>query len=294
MKKIAFLSCGLLRTFEHCFQTWNVFDSCDIFVYTWETTSRVFTDHPCIPNFFALEEAKKNKYITNYEVLLDDSRLHSQIKNAYLWNYASKHLSWDYDYVLISRPDITLYKKHNNIIYPKKGEISLLWYNHEKMMAQDTVLFMRRDDFVKFAEFYDDIKDGPYEIHYNLYKFIKNNFTITDDLNVIDATVNRPITNTIGNTESSFRYIIQQDVMCHEYLSKFENAAVASGNKRTAILLVTDREDTLNHRHLISQRHQLIYPFFFESKTEEMARDKCSTYEKVTGFNFDEILVEIL
>lgn len=193
--RVALVACGCLRTFSHCYPSWNVFQNQHNYVHTWETDwiracklikERDDAPLPSITKIYDLVNAKNTNHIIDYEIFKDFSLKQSD-KSPFLWSMLENYISYDYDYVCITRPDLALQKVDEHIIeknyrLPEENEIQTIHVDHNQGISADYIFFMRRSTYSKFSEIYNYVKhskDGS--IHHSVYQFCKqHDIKLTD------------------------------------------------------------------------------------------------------------------
>jgi hypothetical protein len=186
--RVAFVACGCLRQFSNCYKSWNIFDEQHNYVLTWDTDYKKTLKgtnqfNPIKVKEYELIDAKRDGYIVDYQIFIEPTDWNYIIKSPFLWAQLSDYISYDYDYVLITRPDIYLGKYELEYIKshyrpPNKNEVQTMNVNHELESVSDSIFFMRRDTYDEFSNFYEYlVKNGnkPRHIHQHLYDFFKSN-----------------------------------------------------------------------------------------------------------------------
>lgn len=213
ISRVAFVACGGLRNFSESYKTWNVFDSQDNYVFTWNYEYEKSCEPPTeqtykislyyeqykakyLTNTYDLSEAKKNGYIVDYRIYEEIPTMDYKAKNPFLWSCLETYLSYDYDYVLITRPDMWLQKRNPSFVnqkysLPKENEVQTMTVKHDDKFLSDHIFFMTRSTFEKFSKIYN--YKNFHMIHHCIYQYLQNQgLQVTDMLqNYLDLHFNR-------------------------------------------------------------------------------------------------------
>jgi hypothetical protein len=300
MNKVAFIACGLLREFSSCYPSWNIFDSQDNYVFTWDLDYKKSCLEKPIPSITKIEdliEAKDKKIILDYQVYKDNGNINPTLKSPFLWSYVEDNISYDYDYVLLTRPDMYFYKRRfPTLIHPGENEIQVFCIDGPLM--GDYVFFMRRSTYSVFVKYFSDYitkNEHMHMIHHQLTDFFDKhkNFIINDNLKkFFMCDIRRPsvILSAIG--EESFMCNLSEEFkISFDRCRPPERIGVPY---EIALLLINPTILTPKERDLAL--HKLNTPIInyshkiFEAESLEIGLDKIKTYTYLTGRTFKDIL----
>lgn len=316
--KVALVACGGLRQFSKCYHTWNIFPQQHNYVLTWDidymTVPYGHFFHPTVTKTHDLINAKAEGHIKDYEIFIESPNLKQRprFKNLFLWSQIEPYISYDYDYVLITRPDTMFYKNTTDRFrLPVENEIHVTWINEENLSVSDGEFFMSRSTLKKFAEIYqysvemeppseeeNNINrqfycaEGPHT-HMLLYNFCKDkNIKLTKMMNEYTDSVLYRIGLKINDTPTihdlrneMFReFTIQQKHGANNYLPKailIISNKFLSGNDRKLIIenVVDPKEKELLNKYM-----------YFESYDSKIGVKKIKDFEKDYNIKFSEIL----
>jgi hypothetical protein len=307
-KRVAFIACGLLREFSSCYPSWNIFDSQDNYVFTWdldykktgidtrlELSSNVKTQE--------LYKAKKEKGIINYEIYKDENKLLYNHKNSFLWSYVEDRISYDYDYVLLTRPDMFIkVLDGHSFSFPKENEIQTNHLNLEARMVSDTIFFMRRTTYALFAKkiFTFISSYGPGSIHHILTDFFNKNaeFIVNNNLQKsLFCEIYRPSLVNQSYTPALFPYHIVETTKL--YWDKFHRPDQHVHYDFAIVLLnntIATPDERFNFLNSIQNQLNKHYNFnfnykIFESSSKELGIDKVLKYTEISDKKINKIVV---
>lgn len=306
--RVAFVATGGLRTFAECYSTWNIFTGQHNYVFTWDvdyhTTPYGPNPLPTLTKYHDLVKAKERKCIKDYEVFIepDEFKKRKAFKTLYLWSKLESYLSYDYDYVYISRPDCAFPNSlESEYPRPEDNEIYVDWFSDNTKSVSDIDFFMTRTTLQKFSKLYQwseylepvepnlFAQHGPHS-HLVIYKFLKENGIKLYNMDrYLSAQIFRePLKITPNPMMMDFR-----NEIFREYT--LQNKHDTNKQNSKAILLVSERilsgieRDALT-KHL-ENREGLDNYMFFESYSEEFGMKKISNFSKTYNINFCQIMV---
>jgi len=314
--RVAFVACGGLREFSRCYHTWNVFPEQHNFVFTWDTDyTTILLNHVQYPTQTKTDElikAKREGYIKDYEVFVETSQFSAEdgiatpgsFKNLFLWSILDTYISYDYDYIFISRPDMVLFKQYTEgYKLPQENEIQVSWVDEERLSASDGDFFMTRSTYKKFSEIYQYsvtnrlIKPDMYthvgvHVHLLIYQFCKDmgiNLVLTEGRGLVEGVIRRPdlrikkdISVAEGHQSIQKNFILQNKYNLNEIVRK-------------AILFVsTDFSNEERIRELKMQYSNTNEYMCFESSSESIGLQKIKGFERNYNTKFSDITTFIL
>jgi hypothetical protein len=306
--RVAFVACGTLRNFSECYNTWNIFKQQHNYVFTWDTDyaktcNRTEIEIPALAKIEDLRDAKKQNHIIDYNIFKEPTSLAPVRKSPYLWSILDNYISYDYDYIFITRPDMWLQRipvLNTNYVLPKENEVQMMHVDHINRMTSDTIFLMTRTTYKRFSNIFTFLttEDGS-TIHHDLYKFFSfEGLKITDTLKFyINPLFYR--TQSIINKNNELQ-VIEEDVRCRDLFNKntIFNNTTPNNIVAIAILLIspiflTDEYKKINYHAAIKKyidlHGQKNYNWrIFEASTVEMGKKKIEEYQKISGITISD------
>jgi hypothetical protein len=309
--RVAFVACGTLRNFKECHHTWNIFKEQDNYVFTWDTDyvktcNRDSYQLPTVTKIENLIEATKQNKILDYYVF--NESFTQVTKSPYLWSILDDYISYDYDYIFITRPDIWINQNNYSVCKenykpPKDNEIQLMHVDHINRMTSDEMLFMKMTTYKKFSKIFSFIKDCDDigSIHHLLYKFFSfEGIKISDHLKFcIHPILYR--TQSLINKNTIYQ-VREEDIRCRDKFNQGmerQNSIKNSNIKTIGIVLVSSTILSPERKKLYSElavekyskshNHKNYCWRFFEAATPELGVEKINTYKKLYDIDISDI-----
>lgn len=320
LTRVAFVACGSLRTFSNCYKSWNMFKEQHNYVFTWDTDyikpsvntaghSNISIETiPSLTKVEDLIEAKKQNAIIDYTVFKEPVGIKATEKSPFLWSILDNYISYDYDYILITRPDLFTQLNSNeqikNYTPPTDNEVHVTFIDHKETMMSDDIFFMKRTTYKKFSEVFSylysmrSVNVNPGSIHHILYKFFEeNNISITDMIGThISSTFCRAHT-TINQTSEI--QILQENFRMMDTFTYTKVPNVAIILIVTSTILTNKDKEIFYNLGIKRQRNKHGDGNYgrrlFESSTLELGLEKIEHYKKVYNVEiFDIEVVDVM
>jgi len=303
--RVALVACGGLREFSNCYKSWNLFENQHNYVFTWDTDYLTApytqaTQYPIKTKIHDLIDAKNSNYIKDYEVFIESEELKGDFrkKNLFLWSQLDSYLSYDYDYVLITRPDVKFLKSmYDNIIYspPKENEVHVYHVNDANKFVSDCEFFMTRSTYKIFSEIYNfsieyTIGERCTHTHLILYEFLKEKqLKVMEKFpDLATSLIFRPSAKHIEHaTELDLRNAIEMGFI-------IQDKHATSVLVESAVLIVSDKFLSGEVRRTLvenlDQVNKLSKYVFFESNSESVGMEKIRRFQEHYNVSFSNII----